>query len=65
MSERRKWRMSRRGFLIGVGAAGASLAIGLPIARLRLAEWLEDGAGRPVDFDAPPMAWFEIQPDNR
>ena len=61
-------RLSRRGFLIilGVGAAGlyAGVKLGVPVLRLRLAEWLEESGGPPTNFDAPPDAWFEILPDN-
>jgi isoquinoline 1-oxidoreductase beta subunit len=69
MSERRIWRLSRRGFLIGLGTAGAGLALGLrfgvPAVRLRMAESIEAQGGRPASYDAPPTAWFEISPDNR
>lgn len=68
MSDKRRWRVSRRGFLIGFGAAGVGLALairfGLPYGRTRLAEFLQ-GSGPPNNIDAPPTAWFEILPDNR
>ncbi len=65
----RKWRMSRRGFLIGLGATGAALTlgiqVGLPYARLQIAGFLDGLGGPPGGVDAPPTAWFEITPDNR
>ncbi|MCU0493181.1 MAG: molybdopterin-dependent oxidoreductase [Chloroflexaceae bacterium] len=69
MSEKRKWRMTRRGFLIGVGATGTTLALGvafgLPYGRIRLADMFENSAGAPASMDAPPNAWFEISADNQ
>lgn len=66
MSQRR-WRLSRRGFLIGLGVAGAGLALGvtagLPPLRLGIARRLEQGGGF-RGLQAPPTAWFEITPDN-
>ncbi|WP_232280613.1 hypothetical protein [Chloroflexus aggregans] len=39
-----RWRMTRRGFLIGLGLVGGGLALGatlgLPAARLALADFL-------------------------
>ncbi|HEU4324693.1 MAG TPA: molybdopterin cofactor-binding domain-containing protein [Roseiflexaceae bacterium] len=70
MSQQRRWRLSRRGFLIGLGVTGAGLAlgvtVGLPAVRLRIAETLyeSDGGGFGA-VEAPPTAWFEISPDNR
>jgi isoquinoline 1-oxidoreductase beta subunit len=65
---KRRWRISRRGFLIGAGATGAALLlgvqVGLPYGRLRLAEFL-DQASPPVSLDVPPTTWFEITPDNQ
>lgn len=67
MSQQRRWRLSRRGFLIGAGLAGAGLAlgvaVGLPPLRLRIAQRLEQGGGF-GGLEAPPTAWFEIRPDN-
>src|SRR5690349_4800274 len=64
-----RWRLSRRGFLIGVGAAGAGLivgtSIGLPAARLSLAQTFAKGDGRVSGIDRTPTVWFEILPDNR
>ena len=65
---KRKWRVSRRGFLIGLGATAGILAVsvkvGTPIARLKIAEML-DGASPPSNLNAPPTAWFEINSDNQ
>lgn len=65
---KRKWRISRRGFLIGVGVAGAGLAlgvtVGLPAMRLKAAEMFSEVSSfgsAPGD----PDAWFEVLPDNR
>ena len=70
--KKRRWRISRRGFLIGAGVAGAGLLIGwqvgLPAARLRLAETFDTaeggGEGAFGTPDTRPTAWFEIKPDN-
>ncbi len=64
--EELKWFISRRSFLIGLGITGATLALsiplGLPLARRRMARMTEGGySGGALD----PLAWFEIQPDNR
>lgn len=65
---KRRWRMSRRSFLISTGVVGTGLALGytfgLPAARLRIAETLEAGAGQPSRVAATPLTWFEIKPDN-
>lgn len=69
MSTQRTWRITRRGFLIGVGAAGASLALGVvasaPLVRLNMVDYIEGAADTPASFEEPPTAWFEISPDNR
>lgn len=63
-----KWRISRRGFLIGLGATGAALALGLkvgvPAGRLALAELLDSGQGQPLSLSGSPTAWFEITAEN-
>ncbi|MCB9176682.1 MAG: xanthine dehydrogenase family protein molybdopterin-binding subunit [Caldilineae bacterium] len=67
-SDGRRWRPTRRGFLIATGLSGGGLAIGLglglPALRLRIAEGLSDS---PVGGDQPrdPAAWFELLPDGR
>lgn len=64
---KRRWRMSRRGFLIGLGVLGGGLALGwrfgLPAMRLGIANSLEAG-GAPGAGKAAPDAWFEVKPDN-
>ncbi len=63
-----RWRVTRRGFLIGVGVSGAGLALGwrygLPELRLRVARAL-DNASPPGSIKASPVAWFDISPDNQ
>ena len=63
--KKRRWRVSRRGFLIGAGVTGGALAlgffVGVPYARLRIAEAF-DGATAPGSFTDDPWAWFEIRP---
>jgi isoquinoline 1-oxidoreductase beta subunit len=65
---KRKWRVTRRQFLIGAGGVvGGVFALGVlgaPAARLRLADTL-DGGSIPGSIDATPMSWFEISADNR
>ena len=66
---RRRWRISRRGFLIGAGVTGVGLALGvtlgLPALHLRMAEMLDSGGGMGSDFPTEPFAWFEILEDRR
>lgn len=69
--EKRRWRVSRRGFLIGLGVTGGALALGwrlgLPALRLRMAEVFdsaEGGGGMPNNIDRSPDAWFVISSDN-
>lgn len=69
--EKRHWRVSRRGFLIGLGATGGALVlgwrVGLPALRLQLAEVFdsaEGGGGMPNNITQAPDAWFVIAPDN-
>ena len=65
---KRRWRVTRRRFLIGAGATGGVLALGiglgLPVARLKIAESLEGGSGPPANNTVEPFAWFEITPEN-
>jgi isoquinoline 1-oxidoreductase beta subunit len=62
----RRWRVSRRGFLIGTGVAGLGVLLGwrygVPAARLAVARRL-DGAEAPGGVTGPPDAWFELQPN--
>lgn len=65
--ERRDWRPSRRGFLIGVGVVGGVLLgwrYGVPEYYLRLARSTERN-GPPGSVDAEPSVWFEVLPDDR
>ena len=65
----KKRRITRRQFLIVAGASGAALValrvLGLPYARLQIAEYLDSSGGPPIGVKATPTAWFEILPDNR
>lgn len=70
-TQTRRWRVTRRGFLIGLGVTGGALAlgwrIGLPALRLQMAEVFdsaEGGGGMPNNIDRSPDAWFDIAPDN-
>lgn len=65
----KRWRMTRRGFLIGMGLAGGGLALGaifgLPAARLALADMFADVINIPSNMPREPQLWFTIQPDGR
>ena len=67
--KKRRWRISRRGFLIGAGVLGGGIAlgygVGLPAARLKIADLLDSGMGQPARVDTTPALWIEIAPDNR
>ncbi|MDP8232282.1 MAG: hypothetical protein P9L91_06380, partial [Candidatus Zophobacter franzmannii] len=67
-TKKRRWRPSRRGFLIGTGIVGGGLALGfvygVPALRLVAANALNGSAG-PGGATNEPTAWFEISPDNR
>ncbi len=64
---KRRWRMSRRGFLISLGVIGGGVALGwrfgLPAMQLNIANGLEKG-GAPSSAEVSPDAWFEVNPDN-
>jgi len=66
--KKRRWRMTRRGFLIGAGATGATLALGVyfgtPFARLKIAEMVSE-MDMPSSSGGDPLSWFEILPDSR
>ena len=68
-ASKRKWRMTRRGFLIGAGIAGVGLAIGIPAAtpmvQLQIAESLTTSESSFGSLAADPFAWFEVLPDSR
>lgn len=65
--ENKKRKLSRRDFLIAVGVAGGGLLlgtkVGLPFARLKMAEIFDSGAA-PGRLDAEATAWFQVTPDN-
>ncbi len=65
--KKRRWRVSRRGFLIGAGATAGVLALGigfgLPAARLRMWDAMDEGGGF-GEMPDEPWAWFEIGSDN-
>ncbi len=66
---KRKWRLSRRGFLIGAGVLGGGVTLGYffgwPAVQLTAAEMLDSGTGRPPgDITTEPTVWIEIAPEN-
>lgn len=65
--EKKKRKLSRRDFLIAVGVAGGGLLlgtqVGLPFARLKVAELVDSGAA-PGGMEAEATAWFQVTPDN-
>ena len=64
----KKWRVSRRGFLIGLGATAAVVAVGVPLGLPRARKAIADyvAAGDPFGgIEAAPTTWFEITADNR
>ena len=70
--QNRRWRLSRRGFLIGLGAAGASLAVGAyfgkPALHLFMAKSLassEHAGNSFMQLPADPPLWLEVLPDSR
>lgn len=68
-SARKRFRVTRRGFLIGTGAAGAGLVLGVTLGRGgihrfvagQLAHVMSEGLIWPT---SDPNAWFEITPDD-
>ena len=68
--DKKQRRITRRQFLIVAGASGAAALVGLrvlglPYARLQIADYLDSSGGPPIGIKAAPTAWFEILPDNR
>ena len=65
----RRWRISRRGFLIGMAASGAALALGIPLGlpplRRAAAGLTEGDAGGFASGTLDPLLWFEVYPDGR
>jgi isoquinoline 1-oxidoreductase beta subunit len=65
---KKRWRMTRRGFLIGAGAVVGSLAVGVALGRApfhRLIAQQVDNAVPPGSLPEDPSLWIEITPDNR
>lgn len=66
--QRRGWRLSRRNFLIGLGAGGGALALGavlgFPYLRRNLLQNQIMHQGITAAVPASPLVWFEITPDN-
>jgi isoquinoline 1-oxidoreductase beta subunit len=67
--QKRRWRVTRRGFLIGAGAlagtAALGVAFGLPVLRRGVASLTEDAGGGPTRLPTEPSAWFEVLEDSR
>ncbi len=67
-SKQPHWKLSRRGFLIGTGVAGAGLAIGyvfgLPRLRLGIADAFENASQPSRVSTKDPSLWFVISPAN-
>ena len=65
----RKWRISRRGFLIGMAATGAAVTLGiplgLPVLRRAAAGLTEGDVGGFARGTLDPLLWFELYPDER
>ncbi len=69
---KRRWRLSRRGFLIGLGAAGAGLAVGAYFGRPVLHEVMaetfaeaEHAGSSFMQLPAEPPLWLEVLEDSR
>ena len=62
------WRLTRRGFLIGMGATGTAFALGvplgLPIARRKIVEAMAHGSAWHGE-ELNPLLWIEMLPDDR
>ncbi len=67
--KRKKWRVTRRGLLIGAGVIGGGLLLGwrfgVPEAQLKIAEALDGASAGFAPVPTDPNAWFEVTPDNR
>ena len=71
-STKRRWRLTRRGFLIGLGAAGAGLAVGAYFGRPVLHEVMaesfaeaEHAGSSFMQLPADPPLWLEVLEDSR
>lgn len=64
----RTWRLSRRGFLVGMAVTGTAFALGiplgLPVGRRKLGAYM---AGDPVFSGEAlePLLWIDVLPDDR
>jgi isoquinoline 1-oxidoreductase beta subunit len=69
MVKNKRKKLSRRGFLIllGTGTAGLALGVtfGLPVARRKIAEFVDSSDGAFGAVEGEPTAWFEITPANK
>jgi isoquinoline 1-oxidoreductase beta subunit len=65
----RGWYISRRGFLIGMAATGAALALGIPLGLPQLrrgaAGLTEGDAGGFASGTLEPTIWFKVFPEGR
>ncbi|MDA0244587.1 MAG: molybdopterin-dependent oxidoreductase [Chloroflexi bacterium] len=62
------WRITRRGFLIGLGATGVGLAVGVAVGRrpfYRFMAGILSEASPPGSLSTEPSVWFEITPANQ
>ena len=71
-AKRRRWRLTRRGFLIGLGATGAGLAVGAyfgrPILHGIMAESMaeaEHAGSSFMQLPDEPLLWLEVLEDSR
>lgn len=67
--KKRRWRPTRRGFLIGAGVTGAAAALGVvigkPYVHLQMAEMIDSGdAGAFSSSTEDPNLWFEVADDS-
>ncbi|HEY5821812.1 MAG TPA: molybdopterin cofactor-binding domain-containing protein [Propionibacteriaceae bacterium] len=60
----RRWRITRRRLLIGLGSGAGLLAIGAPIAvtvgRPKMVEYVEETGVGPTEVPLTPSVWFEL-----
>ncbi len=62
--DKRRWKVSRRGFLIGAGVVGGGLLLGIrfgwPEAQLKIAEMADNASAGFGRVSSDPFAWFEV-----